>query len=146
MNNDYEVGYGKPPRHTRFKKGHSGNPKGRPRGSRNLKSELEDEFRERIVVREGGKARKVSKRRAMIKAQMAKAVQGDTKAATLLTSLEFRYSDLDPRAEGGVEDIAEKDQAILENYIRRHQSPNRESIEAPTQSNGTAPDNPEVET
>ena len=146
MANDYEVGYGKAPRHTRFKKGRSGNPKGRPRRSRNLKSELEEELRERIVVREGGKSRKISKRRAMIKAQMAKAVHGDAKAAALLTSLEFRYSDLDPRAEGGIENIAQKDQAILENYIRRHQSTNTDSIEAPNQSNDTASDDPEVET
>jgi len=37
---DYEVGYGQPPHHTRFKKGQSGNPRGRPCGSNNLKTLL----------------------------------------------------------------------------------------------------------
>jgi hypothetical protein len=37
----YSVGYGRPPKHTRFKPGRSGNPKGRPRGSRNLSTEMQ---------------------------------------------------------------------------------------------------------
>ena len=42
---DYEVGYGKPPRHTWFKKGQSGNPRGRPCGSKNLKTLLSEALR-----------------------------------------------------------------------------------------------------
>lgn len=53
MTDEYEVGYRKPPRHTRFRKGQSGNPKGRPKGAKNLKTELEEELQEKIVVREG---------------------------------------------------------------------------------------------
>jgi hypothetical protein len=84
---DYEVGYGKPPTATRFKRGVSGNPKGRPKGSRNLASDLADELDERIVVRESGKQRRVSKQRGWIKSLMAKALQGNVQASVALLAL-----------------------------------------------------------
>ncbi len=64
---DYEVGYGKPPEHTRFKPGQSGNPRGRPKGTKNLKTDLIEELSEKIVVREGDQSQKVSKQRAVVK-------------------------------------------------------------------------------
>ncbi|MFG1261012.1 DUF5681 domain-containing protein [Xanthobacter flavus] len=51
---DYEVGYRKPPVHARFKKGQSGNPKGRCKGTQNLATDFGEELGERIRVREGG--------------------------------------------------------------------------------------------
>ena len=45
MSDDYEVGYKKPPIHTRFKPGVSGNPKGRPKGTKNLATDLAEENR-----------------------------------------------------------------------------------------------------
>ena len=55
MGSDHDAGYGKPPRHSRFKKGQSGNPKGRPRGSRNfstdVKATLEEPIRVTITAR-----------------------------------------------------------------------------------------------
>ncbi len=67
MSEDYEIGYGKPPEHTQFKKGQSGNSKGRPKGSKNLTADRTEELAEMIVVTEGGRRRPISKQRAMIK-------------------------------------------------------------------------------
>src|SRR5579864_8994330 len=82
-----KVGYGRPPETTRFKKGHSGNPKGRPKGSRNLASDLAAELEEKITIREDGKARRVSKQRGWIKSLMAKALQGNVRASIALLAL-----------------------------------------------------------
>ena len=86
----YKVGYGKPPKATRFKKGKSGNPRGRPKGSLNLATDLTAELGEHITVREDGRPRKVSKQRALIKSLMAKALQGDVRATASLLALYAR--------------------------------------------------------
>lgn len=83
----YEVGYGRPPKASQFKPGQSGNPKGRPRRSRNLKTDLEQELRATVTVREGGREIRVSKQRAMVKGLIAKAVQGEPKAIDKLVDL-----------------------------------------------------------
>ena len=49
----YTIGYGKPPEHSRFQKGQSGNKKGRPKGARNLKTETIEELSETVTVRIG---------------------------------------------------------------------------------------------
>jgi hypothetical protein len=64
---DYEVGYGKPPHRTRFQKGQSGNPRGRPCGSKNLKTLLSEALNEPVVITENGRRRKITKRQAIIR-------------------------------------------------------------------------------
>jgi len=86
----YKVGYGKPPKARQFKRGKSGNPKGRPKGSLNLATDLTAELGEHITVREDGRARKVSKQRALIKSLMARALQGDVRAMASLLALYAR--------------------------------------------------------
>jgi hypothetical protein len=76
-NNDSKVGYRRPPVNTRFQPGQSGNARGRPKGTANLRSDLRDEMSELIRVREGERNLKVSKQRAMLKALVAKALKGD---------------------------------------------------------------------
>jgi hypothetical protein len=87
---EYKVGYGKPPKAKQFKRGRSGNPKGRPKGSLNLATDLTAELGEHITVREDGRSRKVSKQRALIKSLMAKALQGDVRATAALLALYAR--------------------------------------------------------
>ena len=114
MASEDEVGYGKPPKKTRFKPGESGNPKGRIKGVKNLKTDLVEELKETLIVNESGKRRRVSKQRAMVKSLMARAVKGDTRAIALLTSLIVRLLDID--ASEGNKELTAEDKAILEAY------------------------------
>jgi hypothetical protein len=100
MAGDYEVGYGRPPKHSRFRKGRSGNTKGRPKGSRNLRTELLEELGEKIVVREGGQHKKVSKRRAVFKSLTARAMKGDAKATALLLDLDQQAEEQEAAMKG----------------------------------------------
>src|SRR5215212_8551973 len=90
MSAEYEVGYGRPPRHSRFQKGQSGNPKGRPKGGRNFASELQEALDQTVLVREDGNVRRVSRRGAVILSLVAKALKGDVRAAGLLLNAEQR--------------------------------------------------------
>ena len=94
------VGYRKPPEATRFKPGTSGNPRGRPKGSANLATDLAAELGEQITVREGGRPRRISKQRALVKSLMAKALQGDVRATTALLALYARVISEPPEDEG----------------------------------------------
>jgi hypothetical protein len=84
---DYEVGYGKPPQDTRFKKGQSGNPRGRAPGTKNLKTLLIDTLNEPVVVTEDGGRRTISKRQAFVKQLVNQSAKGDWRAAKLVIDM-----------------------------------------------------------
>jgi hypothetical protein len=104
---DYEVGFGRPPRSTQFRKGTSGNPKGRPRGSKSLSTIVKETLDEKVVVRENGRCGRITKRAAMIKQQANKAVSGDQRAARYLIELDLRLNPEDVRQPNGLELLRE---------------------------------------
>ena len=69
-------GYRQPPVATRFKPGESGNPRGRPKGSRNFDTAIEKELNARLAVTENGKRRTITKRQAVAKQLVHKAISG----------------------------------------------------------------------
>ena len=73
----YNTGYGKPPQHSRFKPGQSGNPRGRPKGSRNSVNVLWDELAELITITENGKQKRITKLEGIVKAAALKGLKGD---------------------------------------------------------------------
>jgi hypothetical protein len=113
-----KVGYGRPPVATRFKPGQSGNPNGRPKGALNLKTDLRSELSEKIQIREGERSLKVSKQRAMLKAMVAKALQGDARAANVVLTLVGKLFEPESVAEQ-VPALTPDDQVILERFLAR---------------------------
>ncbi|CAO4155666.1 DUF5681 domain-containing protein [Methylorubrum extorquens] len=81
---DYEVGYGRPPRATRFKPGQCGNPKGRPKKPKNLNDAVERELDRIVVVREGGREKRLTKREVMSRQLVDASCRGQLGATRLL--------------------------------------------------------------
>ena len=90
MSADYEVGYKRPPKQTRFQRGRSGNPRGRPKGARNFEVELQEALGQTVLVREAGAERRVTRRGAVVLSLLAKALKGDVRAAAWLIAAEQR--------------------------------------------------------
>jgi len=118
MKDNYEIGYKKPPKRGQFQKGQSGNPKGRPKGSKNLKTDLQEELREKVLVTEGGRKKAVSKQRAMVKSMTSRALKGDNRAIAILSDLVMRLLPQDDEG-AAVRTLSAEDQAILEAYDAR---------------------------
>lgn len=91
MKKDYEVGYGKPPKHSRFKPGQSGNPKGRAKNQPNMSTMLNAVLQEKVNVTQNGKSKKVSTETAILLRLREKALAGDLRSITTLFNLRAQY-------------------------------------------------------
>lgn len=117
---DYDVGYGKPPKSGQFKKGQSGNPKGRPKGAKGVKASLKRELESSITVRERGREVKLSKAEVLAKGLMGDALKGDAKARMEILRLDDEFFGDDSSAGAHHVQVAipeEIDFAILRDFL-----------------------------
>ena len=88
-----KVGPGRPPRHTRFKPGQSGNPGGRPKGSKNFATILQQQLRKKVTITEDGKPKRVTVQEVIARRLANDSMKGTTKAMELLIRLISAKSD-----------------------------------------------------
>jgi hypothetical protein len=114
------VGYGRPPVATRFKPGTSGNPKGRPRGCKNLKTLIREAMTASIAIQEGDKSRRVSRLEGVVLRQVQSALRGSDRAALAVIKMALQLGFLEDPA-GNASDVAlsKEDERILNALVAR---------------------------
>lgn len=117
---DYETGYMKPPKSGQFQPGQSGNPKGRPSGSKNIYKLLDDIVNEKIQMTKNGKPVKISKKQAMLLQATNKAVQGDLKALQTLLPVMAEADNKNEELAKAATAIRQDDIEILKQYLKEN--------------------------
>jgi len=109
------VGYKRPPQHSRFSPGHSGNPGGRAKGVRNLATDVRRTLKGLIKVKEGGRSHKISAQAGMLLVLREKALKGDARALDRLLNLGIKFNN-EPDSEAYP--LSTDDEAILAAYAQ----------------------------
>lgn len=112
-----KVGYKNPPKHTRFQKGRSGNPRGRPKGHLNLKTDLSNELAERVKLSQDGRQVRLTKQQALVKSLVARAIKGDARATNVLLPLILKVLEIAPVDEADNATLSQSDEQILQDFI-----------------------------
>lgn len=113
---EYKVGYKKPPKHTQFPKGQSGNPRGRKKGSRGLKTDLNAELNRVLEVKMGSYRFKGTSQQLMLRGLALLAANGNLKASAQLVPLILTVFGTEDRG-GDKRTLSPNDQAVLENFL-----------------------------
>lgn len=124
---DYEVGYQKPPKATRFAKGQSGNPSGRPKGKRNWATALHAALEQAVIVTENGRQRQVTKLEAATMQLVNKAAAGDANAIRLMLQIVPSMEAILHKAGGSALSNAQ-DRKVMDELLKRLQAPGIEVI------------------
>ena len=116
---DEEVGYGKPPSRTQFRKGISGNPKGRPKGSKNFATVLARALREKVVLTVNGKRKTVTKLELVVMQLVDRATAGDMSALRQLTALVGGIEEGANDPTVSTKHITETDRKVMQGLLAR---------------------------
>ncbi|MBB5337847.1 DUF5681 domain-containing protein [Tunturiibacter gelidoferens] len=100
-NNSYEVGYGRPPKRNQFKKGQSGNLKGRPKQAENIYGTIKRALEEKVTVKIAGRTRSITKMEAAFVQLSNKAVSGDIRALREVIRLREKLQEKEPYLNNG---------------------------------------------
>jgi len=127
-NSDDDIaGYCKPPRKSRFQKGRSGNPKGRPKGSKNFASIVLAALNESVIANENGRRKRITKLEAAVKQLVNRAAAGEPRPLNLLLSL---AQAVEPKADAAEAPLSnEADQELMRQLYARTRSTNENSDE-----------------
>jgi hypothetical protein len=117
----YETGYGKPPKHRRFQKGQSGNPKGRPKGSKNFATIFHEVGRQKIKVTENGVTREITKFEASSTQLLNKAAAGDMRALNTMIPWVRLFQEAVEDSDKPTQFNGEDDQKVMESILKRFQ-------------------------
>jgi hypothetical protein len=117
QNKTYDVGFCKPPKPSQFCKGFSGNPRGRPKGRRNLATVLERTLQEKVIVNENGVRRTVTKLEAAVKQLVNQAASGDLAAMRQLSAL--AGSAEEEQVAPPTKELDHDDLKVMENVTKR---------------------------
>jgi hypothetical protein len=122
----YEVGYGRPPQHSRFQPGQSGNPAGRHKGVRNLGTDVRRTLKVLVKVKDGDRSRKISTQEGVLMVLREKALKGDSRALDRLIELACRFNN----ELGGTEQVMSADDHEILMAYRAEISPASTSASA----------------
>jgi hypothetical protein len=114
------AGYGNPPKHSRFQKGKSGNPKGRPKGSKNIATAVLALLRKKFTVTDNGEKKRLTGSEVVANKVFAQAAASNPRAVLLLMDIEAKRL-----GEGSAEptEDSELDMTILESFRKTYQAP-----------------------
>src|SRR6516165_11943941 len=106
------------PRTAALKPGRSGNPRGRPKGVRNLRSDFNEVMTKRVRIREDGELRYVSRQEALLLSLCVKALQGDTRASGQLLARWAKTELHDTQSSQS--NVTTNDRVIVEDFVRQN--------------------------
>ena len=120
QNKEYEIGYAKPPKKAQFSKGKSGNPKGRPKGSRNTYKLLEDLLAQKVTIVQDGKPVRIPKKVAILLQAVNSATKGDHKSISTIIPHMLVSDARNEAFEQDTKDLSKEDQDIINQFIKEH--------------------------
>lgn len=124
---EYEIGYGKPPSSSRFKKGQSGNPRGRTKGVKNIFTSLQKLANTKVTINENGNRKSITKQEAALLQLINKAASGDLKAIQQFVNLMMLMEGkVPPSGAADVFPVSKEDQEIIRQIAQKMQKKTEE--------------------